>query len=967
MPQPDHDRARDACLDAGACSEFLRSVVKRYPELPEALIAEGYVDQAREAGTFVQMLRAVAADVTEEAAMMSLLRRWRQRELVRIAWRDLAGRSSVEESLRDLTELADAAIGCAVEFAYRALVERYGVPQPAAEPPAPGRMSGGSGPGVRGEDRDEENCAQPQPQLVTLGMGKLGGGELNFSSDIDLIFLFPQSGDTDGRRSISNEEFYTRQARHVIRLLDAVTDEGFVFRVDMRLRPFGDSGPLAVSFAFFENYLQQQGRDWERYAYIKARAITGGEAFAQVYRNVLRPFVYRRYLDFGVFEALREMKAMIAREVERLDLQGNIKLGPGGIREIEFIVQAFQLLRGGSDARLQSQSLLTVLPLLAGEKLLPKKAVQDLRAAYLYLRRLENRLQMLNDEQTHDLPEAPAVRARLVQAMGVGMRVADRAKAADWSALLVVLEAHRGAVTRRFNAVLFGPDRAAPLIDMEALWDPHRALPALQEAIAAQGLSDPAALAAMLAQWRDSQFVQRLDDGGRRRLQILTPKIIAALQGMEQEEVVLRRVLSVLEALGRRSAYLALLNENPEALRRLLEICARSDLLAQQVAAFPLLLDELIDRRIFEQLPTREQFAEELALRRRQAPDADPEREVEALRAFQRAAVFRVALADLTGRLPLMQVSDSLTDIAELIVGEALRLAWEQMTQLYGQPMCGDGAALRPAQVAVLAYGKLGARELGYSSDLDLVFLHDSSGETQQTDGTRSIDNSMFFLRLGQRIVHLLTMHSAAGRLYEVDVRLRPSGKGGMMVTQVDAFAEYQKGDAWTWEHQALLRSRAVAGDAAIRRRFEDIRLEVLCGHVRLDTLREEVCKMRERMRAELSKSQTGQFDVKQDPGGLADIEFLAQYWALNWTRRYPPLAMYSDTIRQLESVASADLVPQATIDVLIGIYRDYRTEIHHRTLEGKPAMVQQGERFAGQRRQVSAIWDAAMKPDAPA
>jgi glutamate-ammonia-ligase adenylyltransferase len=943
---------RDAFLSVAVCSEFLLTAFNRDPELPGTLFAEGFVERPRKPGLLTSALRATATGVEDEAAMMSLLRRWRQRELARIAWRDLAGWSTVEESLRDLTELADAAIGCAVDFACTALTQRYGTPRAG----------------------DTEDGGEGAPQtLVTLGMGKLGGGELNFSSDIDLIFLFPQAGNTDGRRSISNEEFFTRQARQVIRLLDAVTEEGFVFRVDMRLRPFGDSGPLAASFAFFEGYLQQQGRDWERYAYIKARAVTGAETFAQVYRDVLRPFVYRRYLDFGVFEALREMKAMIAREVEQRELQDNIKLGPGGIREIEFIVQAFQLLRGGGDARLQSQSLLRVLPLLSGEKLLPAKAVAELRAAYLFLRRLENRLQMFNDEQTHDLPEDPAVQARLVQAWsgresaeedrGEGQGAdAGTAVLPDWKRLVAVLEGHRAAVTRRFNAVLFGPEREAPLMDMAALWDPQRALPALQEAIAAQGLTEPEALAALLAQWRDSQFVQRLDDIGRRRLQVLMPAILAALKGVQQEETVLRRVLTVLEALGRRSAYLALLNENPEALGRLVQICARSDLLARQIAAFPLVLDELVDRRIFEQLPTREQFVDELAVRRRHTPEADPEREVEALRAFQRAATFRVALADLTDRMPLMQVSDRLTDIAELIVEEALQLAWAQMTQLYGAPMCGDESALRPAQVAVIAYGKLGARELGYSSDLDLVFVHDSAGEAQHTDGIRAVDNAMFFLRLGQRIVHLLTMHSAAGRLYEVDMRLRPSGKGGMMVTQVAAFADYQRTEAWTWEHQALLRARAIAGEQALRRRFEDIRLEVLCGHVRLDTLRAEVCRMRERMRAELSKSREGQFDVKQDPGGIADIEFLAQYWALIWARRYPPLVMYADTIRQLESVASANLVSQQTIDVLAAIYREYRAEIHHRTLEGKPAVVQQGERFAAQRRQVSAIWAAAMQ-----
>ncbi len=945
MPQLQPKAIQDSLPHVAACSEFVAAVLNRQPDLPETLAAEGWLTEPRAPGSFIEALRAATAGVADEAGMMSLLRRWRRRELVRIAWRDLAGASSVEESLRDLTELADATIGCAVDFACAQLTQRYGIPRAGD---SESRGDGAGGGAVPGE---------PQP-LVTLGMGKLGGGELNFSSDIDLVFLFPEAGDTDGRRSISNEEFFTRLARQVIRLLDAVTEDGFVFRVDMRLRPFGDSGPLAVSFAFFESYLQQHGRDWERYAYIKARAITGTAAFEAAYRDVLRPFVYRRYLDFGVFESLREMKGLIAREVERRDLQDNVKLGPGGIREIEFIVQAFQLLRGGNDRRLQSQSLLAVLPLLAGEKLLPAQKVRELTSAYLYLRRLENRLQMLDDRQTHALPEDERARGRLLQAMGKNT--------GGWPALMEELQRHRSAVTACFESVLFGPSPqsapAAVTIDLEALWDPKRQLPALQEIIATSGLREPQALVALLAEWRDSQFVQRLDGPGRRRLQALTPKILSALSGVTQQEVTLRRVLMVLEAVGRRSAYLALLNENPEALRRLVEICACSDFLARQIAAFPLLLDELIDRRVFEELPTRAQFIEELHLKRTRLPEADPERQVEALREFQRAVVFRVALADLTGRLPLMHVSDRLTDIAELIIEEVMRLAWDQMTQRYGVPKCGDAAERpRPVNFAAVGYGKLGGIELGYSSDLDLVFLHDSAGEVRQTDGVNPVDNETFFLRLGQRIVHLLTMHSAAGRLYEVDMRLRPSGKGGLMVTQLAAFEDYQKSEAWTWEHQALLRARAVAGSARVRQRFEDIRTDVLCRHVRRESLREDVRKMRERMRAELSKAREGQFDVKQDPGGLADIEFLAQYWALRWADRYPALVQFSDTIRQLESVASADLVPQSTIDVLSGVYREYRREIHHRSLEGKPAVVPDGQ-FAGSRARVVAIWEAMMK-----
>jgi glutamate-ammonia-ligase adenylyltransferase len=909
-----------------ACSEFIANSCTRDPSVLPTLLARDLVAPhfPEESASRVQDMIALAPS---EAELMRQMRAWRRREMVRIAWRDLAGWSQTEETLQDLSALADAEISVAHAAAWRPLIERYGMPR---------------------------SPTGAEQRLVVLAMGKLGGAELNFSSDIDLIFLFPEAGETDGRRAISNDEFFTRLARQLIRLLDAVTPEGFVYRVDTRLRPFGDSGALVASFAAFENYLQQHGRDWERYAYVKARALTATDTYETLFRDVVRPFVFRRYLDFGVFESLRDMKDLIARDVARRELTDNIKLGPGGIREIEFIVQVFQLLRGGSDQRLQSPSLLRVLPLLAGQKLLPTEVVQQLRSSYVYLRQLENRLQMLNDEQTHSLPEDELSRARLALAMGKE----------SWEALCTELEERRAQVTRHFQSVVLAPatsDSATAPLDLESLWASEQPQEMLRQAVARAGLQPADELAALLSEWRSGSSVQRLDEVARRRLQGLVPKILLQLRASAAPHTALRRVLRVLESIGARSAYLALLNENAPALARLMAICERSDFLTAQIAAFPLLLDELIDERVLEELPTRHQFAEELAARLKNAPESDPERQVEALRQFQRAATFRVALADLTGRLPLMRVSDRLTDIAELILEQALALAWQQMTQLYGAPLCGSPGELRRAGIAVIAYGKLGGIELGYTSDLDLVFLHDSRGEIQRTDGAKPLDNGVFFLRLGQRIVHLLTMHSAAGRLYEVDMRLRPSGKGGLMVTELSAFHAYQKNEAWTWEHQALLRARAVAGEERICRAFGDIRFDVLRHSVRRDTLREEVRKMRERMRAELSKSKPGEFDIKQDPGGIADIEFLAQYWALEWADRYAALVMFSDTIRQLESVASAALVPQATVDILTRIYREYRSVIHHRSLESESSVVAE-QAFAVERGQVSGIWDATMR-----
>ena len=879
--------------------------------------------------------RAPAAGSGPDADMLSALRRWRRREMVRIAWRALAGWAEVEETLTELSDFADAAIRVSVEHARQALTARYGEPRSAT------------------------GAVQP---LVVVAMGKLGGRELNFSSDVDLVLLFPEHGETDGPRPIANEEFFTRLGQGLIRLLETATEDGFALRVDMRLRPFGDSGPLVASFAALEDYLPLHGRDWERYAYVKARPVTAADRYAEIRASALGPFVYRRYLDYGVFESLREMKGLIEREVERRELAGHIKLGPGGIREVEFIVQAFQLIRGGRERRLQTTSLLEALSTLGELRLVPDTAVGELRAAYLYLRRLENSLQMLADGQVHQLPTDDLSQQRIALAMG----------AADWGALLAALGRHRASVNSHFNRFVFGAADGAGTtvtIDLGRLWDDGAESAVLSESLGRAGFVEPAQAAQMLLALRASALVRKLDEPGRRRLQALLPPLLADIgaapfAGAEQLAV-LRRIISILEATGKRSAYFVLLRDSQPARSRLIEICRHGDFLVRQIASYPLLLDELVDERLLSELPDRPALARELEAAMQQLGDEDPERQVEVLCHFQRAAVFRIAVADLTGRLPVMRVSDRLTEIAELILGRAIDLAWRQITAQFGVPHCDEGVQRRPVSICAVGYGKLGGLELGYASDLDLVFLHDSRGERQETDGARPIDNQLFFARLTQRLVHLLTVHSAAGRLYEVDVRLRPSGKGGMLVTQIDAFADYQRHEAWTWEHQALLHARAVAGAPALCVEFERTRLDVLRHAVRRESLRDEVRAMRERMRRELSKGSDGTLDLKQDAGGIADIEFLAQYWALKWARDYPPVAMFSDTIRQLESVASADLVPQATVDVLTAIYRAFRTRMHHLSLAGEPGLLSAAE-FVAERAAVTTLWDEVMVRSEP-
>ncbi|MEO8314239.1 MAG: bifunctional [glutamate--ammonia ligase]-adenylyl-L-tyrosine phosphorylase/[glutamate--ammonia-ligase] adenylyltransferase [Pseudomonadota bacterium] len=901
-------------------SDYVQRALMRDDALLQLLWESGALAAPRSHADYIARVAAIeASHAASEADFSRALRQLRRAEMVRLIWRDVTGAASLHDTLRETSWFAESAIAGATRVAAALLAARFGAPP----------MDAGG--------------------LVVLGMGKLGGEELNFSSDVDLVFLYPRGGETDGPMPLALEDYYTRQGQLLIRLLDVATEEGFVFRVDMRLRPFGDSGPLAASYAFFEDYLQTQGRDWERYAYIKARPLTQIGEFEALRRDALRPFVFRRYLDFGVFESLREMKAMIARDVVRRDRATSLKLGIGGIREIEFVVQAFQLVRGGQDGVLRQQSLLKVLPHLAGARLLPADAVQELGQAYDFLRLLENRVQMLDDAQTHDLPNDPLARERI--ALGAGF--------ADVNEMEAQLAMHREIVSRHFNSLFAeGAVTAVRTLDLAPLWEPGLERAPLVEQLAAC-CDDAEELLARLVELCGGSVLRRLDDTGRKRLKALLELLLVEQQAARNRDT-RRRVFSILEAIGLRSSYFSLLVENRRAREQLLDVCRDGDFLAAQLARSPSLLDELLDERWKHALPDCVALTDELRHRLEEVPD-DVEREVEALARFKKSAVFRVALADLSGRLPLMSVSDRLTEIAAIIVEYTMALALRQISQQVGAPQCTDAGVRRSVRICALGYGKLGGFELGYGSDLDLVFLHDSRGEQQETDAATTVDNQVFFLRFAQRLIHLLTMHSVAGRLYEVDVRLRPSGKGGMLVTSVDAFRRYQFEEAWTWEHQALLHARAVAGDRTLMAQVEMVRNDVLQHAVRRDDLRKEVAQMRERMRRELSTAETGQFDLKQDRGGVADIEFLAQYWALRWAKQYPPLVHYSDTIRQLESVASADLVPQHTVDVLVRAYQLYRQMAHRRSLEGQEGAVDAAQ-FEAERSAVAAIWRGTMQ-----
>ena len=904
-----------------ACSDFFVAVLERHGAgVIGRLGDEGPLDAEDLADRFdLGVCRG-------EPEAMAALRRVRQIEMARIAWRDLTGSAAVEQSLAELSLLADCAIRAAVEFAVAALAPRFG----------------------RAVLRDGEPA-----QLLVLAMGKLGGGELNFSSDIDLVLLFP-----DGARmeqpSVEVEDYFRRLARLFIRLLDERTQDGFVFRVDTRLRPFGSSGPLVVSISALEAYLIRHGRDWERYAYIKARLVTGQAFEAELFGEILRPFVYRRYLDYGVFDALRQMKALISKEVARRDMVDNIKLGPGGIREIEFIVQALQIVRGGRDRRLQERSLLGVLPLLSETGQLDAPTVTDLGEAYRFLRRVENAIQAIGDQQTHDLPTGDLDRARLAYALG----------AESWQHLSAKLDEQRGTVEARFLETAVGEQGGAQVADTTVSWEAAWEAGEFDEILEEYELAESAQIAAMLLELRESAAYGRMDELSRRRLAGVVSRIPAMLTDVSMPALTLGRVLPVLQAVGRRSAYLALLNEKPAALERLLTLAHQSEFLVRQVVDHPMLLDELLDARIFEVPPSRAELAQMLEQAMRGAALDDLEARLDHLQHFQRAAIFRIAVADRIGNLPLMKVSDRLTDTAELVLDFALDTARRELVQKYGRPMCGSASARREAGFIIVAYGKLGGLELGYGSDLDVVFLHDSTGADQETDGSAPVDNARFFVRLGQRLIHYLTIQTGSGKLYEIDTRLRPSGASGLLVSSMDAFHRYQREQAWVWEHQALLRSRSVAGPQRVRDIFEAERREVLMHHVDRAKLKHEVKRMRTRMRAELSGSHAGEFDLKQDAGGLADIEFLVDYWVLAHAHEYPELIEYPDNIRQLEALERTGLVAADRCQRLIEVYISIRERLHELALAEQGRVVGTVE-FTVEREWVAGVWEEVFAGEA--
>lgn len=855
-------------------------------------------------------------NIPDETTWMRAIRVLRARLMFRWIWQDANQLTDVVTLTRELSDFADASICAAKKFARVPLVAKHGEPM-----------------GYNGTVQD----------LIVVAMGKLGAQELNLSSDIDLIFAFDEQGETNGRKCIDVQQFCILWGQKLIYLLDHMTADGFVFRVDMRLRPWGDGSALAISHIALEKYLSQHGREWERYAWIKARIVTGGKEGNELL-EMTRPFVFRKYVDYTAFEAMREMKAMIEREVLRRNIEDDIKLGAGGIREVEFIVQVFQLIYGGSKLELQDRQCLVSLHHLGEVGLLDVQAVAELEDAYLFLRRVEHAIQALNDQQTQSLPSEPDLRQRMIETLGF----------ADWDGFIAFLNQKRAKVIFQFEH-LIKEKEPDPLI--ESFSQLEKQLDAV--------LDDNAKN--LIHEFWYGHALKKLPAKAVQRLKTFWPHLIEAILQSDKPQVALLRLMPLVESVLRRTVYLVMLIESKGALQRLVKMSTVSPWICEELTHYPVLLDEFLSMDF--ELPKRQDLEDSLRQQLLRIEIDQVEDQMRVLRLFKKSNVLAVAASDVLAESPLMKVSDALTDIAEVSVNATLHLAYQITAKKHGYPLDAEGqrCSLDHMAFVVAGYGKLGGIEMGYGSDLDLVFIHYMS-EQGDTDGTKQISGFEFAMRVAQKFMSLMTTQTLDGRVYEIDTRLRPSGEAGLLVTSLKAFEQYQLKSAWVWEHQALVRARSIAGEKSLREKFEALRCLILTQPRDEAKVREEVLKMRQKMKDHLGSSKEQQkdgiFHLKQDAGGIVDIEFMAQYVVLAWSGSNPDLAHYSDNVRILEDAAKAGCLSSDDATALIQAYLSERAESHRLALANQSMQVNAAD-WHDTRVIVCKLWQRLIDPTA--
>ncbi|TEW52752.1 bifunctional [glutamate--ammonia ligase]-adenylyl-L-tyrosine phosphorylase/[glutamate--ammonia-ligase] adenylyltransferase [Psychromonas algicola] len=915
-----------------ALSDFVAESLIKQPDLVNTLFESDLLSSAQRADSIINELSTALSTTETEQQLHQVLRQFRRKHMVVIAWRELLNLSTLEESFGHTSLLADQLILQSMDWLYQQLCKLQGTPI------------------------GESGKAQT---LYVFAMGKLGGKELNFSSDIDLIFTYPERGETQGgRRVIENNQFFTKLGQQLIAALHQITVDGFVYRVDMRLRPFGESGPLVTAFNSIEDYYQTHGREWERYAMVKARVLGQEGDYKQELEKMLRPFVFRRYIDFSAIESLRKMKAMISAEVRRKGLKDNIKLGMGGIREIEFVAQAFQLIHGGRHSELQCKGLQQALSEIAKMGVLPEERVNCLLTSYHFLRSVENVLQQIGDQQTQTLPDNELDKLRLIKVM----------KFDDWDAFYQRLNKMMANVHREFNWVIGESEEQHHEADKEfvEIWElalsSDEMVPLLTEQVLAENGQHEqvtsehiATFAQLIVSLKQDISKRPIGPRGQETIDKLLPRLIELICAYPDPESLFERIHHLILNIMSRTAYLELLNENEGALKQLLTLCSASSRVAAQLARHPILLDELLDPQKLYHPTELAHYKRDLQQFMLRIPEEDMEQQMEALRQFKQMQFLHIATADIAGGIKLPQVSDHLTCLSEAILEYVVHLAWAQMVEKFGLPSNVMGTDRKG--FAVIGYGKMGGLELGYGSDLDVVFLHDSD-IAGTTNGARSIDNQLFYFRLAQRMIHLFSSRTNSGILYEIDMRLRPSGDSGPLVASMAGFCRYLKENAWTWEHQALVRTRPVFIDSMMLEEFKQIRLQILSQQRDQQQLKKDVSDMRAKMRAHLNRAEQDQFDLKQSPGGMVDIEFIAQYLVLANAHQFPEqLSKWSDNLRIFAACEATGLLTQQQANNLIDAYCHIRDAAHRLTL-GKETRIVDHKRFASDREIVMAIWN---------
>ncbi|MGN0894295.1 MAG: bifunctional [glutamate--ammonia ligase]-adenylyl-L-tyrosine phosphorylase/[glutamate--ammonia-ligase] adenylyltransferase [Succinivibrio sp.] len=913
---------RDDFLYVLALSDFVANTIFSYPKECCALLQAGSLDKNNSTDDFSEVLNSYLSEKLSEFELKKRLRILRRTRCMVIAWRDLIGSADIDETFYSLSTLAEQIVLKTLSVCRAQVGAAYG----------------------------DALCEDGTPMpLLTLGMGKLGGGELNFSSDIDLIFAYPYEGETKGKSlTLTHREFFSRIVQRSANLLSDKTVDTFCYRIDLRLRPFGDAGAIVNSFDALQIYYETQGRTWERYALVKAKLLGDKSIygdFGDELISLLRPFVYRRYLDYGAVQSLRKLKHMIEAEVRRRSLKNNFKLGEGGIREIEFIAQVFELMRGGRFVELRERSLRKTLRHIQELELLPANICEKLDKNYVFLRRLENVIQEFSDRQTQTLPENEKDTKRMLVAMNYS----------SLETFMHDLDEVMNCVHNEFRQVVADEREDSVKIENFDLWEANFS----EEELALElekylvNKDQSKDLSAAIINLKHSLSRMPVGPVGRETLLELMPKVILLISKEEQSATLFKRIAGLIEQVALRTPYMQLLRDNNLVLERFIILLKENHYASELITSHPILLDELFIPQYFEAPPSADEFFAMLQERLLRIPQDDLEAVMEELRLFKKIMVFRVALSDKAGKLPLMKISDALTWLAEAIVRQLVILSWEQCASKYGVP---PGRSVSDPGLAIIGYGKLGGIELGYKSDLDMVFIRQVSEE--KTDGENPVSVDMFYQRLVQRLLHLSTTKTIGGVLYDLDMRLRPDGDTGLLISDVDSFEKYQEERAWTWEHQALVRARPVAGSADIITKFNAIRDRILRKSTDTNTLKKEVVMMREKMRTHLDRSSDSLYDIKQGSGGMIDVEFISQYLLLNNAHSYPSMKLWSDNVRILEECSALGIVDKKISEDLIKAYIDIRKIYHELSLADLPRLIKREHRLP-MTFEVEKIWNS--------